>query len=170
MHRQPTIKEIQRVTGIHLGVSIPKILAPGRNKSNVHACHVAMAICKRSTNFSTKVIGREFGGKVHGTVVRAYLKIEKQALEDQNLNDVLGKIENEVMRPPVSVETLTVTAIREPIKQPPKLQDAIARVAAASQQYENDQFSSVQRISLDHLVAAAKELREAHKFHSKFKT
>ncbi|MDR2381001.1 MAG: chromosomal replication initiator protein DnaA [Bifidobacteriaceae bacterium] len=69
-------------TAQYFSVTIEDICGPSRRPQFAYPRHVAMYLCRELTELSLPVIGREFGGRDHTTVINALKKIAKQLPQD----------------------------------------------------------------------------------------
>ncbi len=87
-----TIECIQKEVCKHYGINLNELLSKKRNKQLVYPRHIAMFICRKMTDASFPLIGDQFGGRDHTTVMHGVEKIEKEAAFDQSLSVTLEKI------------------------------------------------------------------------------
>lgn len=84
MHDCPikNIGVIQRVVAEAHGQSVLVFASRTRTEAYAYCRHVAMVICRELTQHTCKDIGRCFGGRDHGTVNHATLKISNLLATD----------------------------------------------------------------------------------------
>lgn len=87
-----TIECIQKEVCKFYGLSLNDLLSKKRNKQLVYPRHIAMFICRKMTDASFPLIGDQFGGRDHTTVMHGVEKIEKEASTDQTVASILEKI------------------------------------------------------------------------------
>ncbi len=71
-----TIRSIQEQVCTYFNLDLQEFLSKKRNRKLVLPRHIAMYLCRTLTDYSLPVIGQEFGGRDHSTVVYAVKKIE----------------------------------------------------------------------------------------------
>lgn len=71
-----TIRSIQEQVCTYFKLDLQEFLSKKRNRKLVLPRHIAMYLCRTLTDYSLPVIGQEFGGRDHSTVVYALKKIE----------------------------------------------------------------------------------------------
>ncbi len=77
--RQVSVHEIQELVAEHFDVTVRDINGRRRTSRLVDARHVAMALARERTDLSLTEIGKEFGGRDHGTVINACKKVAAKA-------------------------------------------------------------------------------------------
>jgi chromosomal replication initiator protein len=87
-----TIESIQKEVCKYYGLNINELLSRKRNKQLVYPRQVAMFLCRKMTDASFPLIGDQFGGRDHTTVMHGVEKIEKEAAADQILAATLDKL------------------------------------------------------------------------------
>lgn len=90
--KKVTIECIQKEVCKYYGLNLNELLSKKRNKQLVYARHIAMFLCRRMTDASFPLIGDQFGGRDHTTVMHGVEKIEKESAADQVLASLLDKI------------------------------------------------------------------------------
>jgi chromosomal replication initiator protein len=78
----------------HYNLRMDELNSSSKNKNIVMPRQIGMYLSKELTNFSLELIGKQFGGRDHSTVLYAYNKIKKQIKEDKKLNQTITKIEH----------------------------------------------------------------------------
>ncbi|MCB1076598.1 MAG: chromosomal replication initiator protein DnaA [Verrucomicrobiae bacterium] len=73
--RQVSVQEIIERVAEHYDISPREITGKRRTSRLVEARHVAMALAREKTDLSLAEIGKEFGGRDHGTVINACRKV-----------------------------------------------------------------------------------------------
>jgi chromosomal replication initiator protein len=79
--RPITAKVILNATSTMFGFGIPELVGQSRRRPLVTARQIAMYVFRELTDFSYPMIGREFGGRDHTTVIHAVEKISEQMKE-----------------------------------------------------------------------------------------
>jgi chromosomal replication initiator protein len=77
----------------HYQVSRAELLSPTRTARVTLPRHVAMYLCRRHTDAPLGVIGKEFGGRDHSTVVHALGTIEERLRRDAELRAAVSLLE-----------------------------------------------------------------------------
>jgi chromosomal replication initiator protein len=90
--RKVTIEAIQKAAAEQFGLRLVEIKAKNNSRAIVYPRQIAMYLAKHLTEASLPEIGRQFGGKHHTTVLHSVEKIEKQRVEDKDLNRLLNKL------------------------------------------------------------------------------
>ncbi|MEQ8200615.1 MAG: chromosomal replication initiator protein DnaA [Syntrophomonadaceae bacterium] len=91
-----TIECIQKEVCKYYGVHLNELLSRKRNKQLVYPRHIAMYLCRKLTDASFPLIGDQFGGRDHTTVMHGVEKIEKEASVNQSLSSTLEKISRQL--------------------------------------------------------------------------
>lgn len=87
-----TIECIQKEVCKFYGLNLSELLSKKRNKQLVFPRQIAMFLCRKLTDASFPLIGDQFGGRDHTTVMHGVEKIERDSAADQNLYATLEKI------------------------------------------------------------------------------
>lgn len=90
--KKVTIECIQKEVCKYYGLNLNELLSKKRNKQLVYARHIAMFLCRRMTDASFPLIGDQFGGRDHTTVMHGVEKIEKESNGDPVVAALLDKI------------------------------------------------------------------------------
>lgn len=98
MKHPATIPEIQKVVAEYYGISIDEMRGQRRTKDSVFPRQVAMYISRELTKASLPVIGREFGGRDHSTVIYAYEKIKEAMKQDPEIARTINQLINRFIR------------------------------------------------------------------------
>jgi chromosomal replication initiator protein len=80
-----SIEDIQSAVERHCKVGHLELISARRTAGIVRPRQIAMFLAKNLTSNSLPVIGREFGGRDHTTVLHAVRKIEALRRRDENL-------------------------------------------------------------------------------------
>lgn len=89
---------IKRVVAHHYDVRLSDITSARRNANIVWARHVGMYLAHDLTNLSTPVIGRQFGGKDHTTVLHAVRKLSGMIEADPLVAHEIGMVADKIRR------------------------------------------------------------------------
>ncbi len=98
--RAPKIDTVKDVTARHYGISKADLESPCRKRIYAQPRQYAMYLCRKLTRNSYPMIGREFGGRDHTTVLFAYRKIAKLMKSDPALAEELRQLESRVRSDP----------------------------------------------------------------------
>lgn len=98
--RAPKIDTIKDVTARHYGIGKSDLESPCRKRIYAQPRQYAMYLCRKLTRNSYPMVGREFGGRDHTTVLFAYRKISKLIKEDAALAEELRQLEQRVRSDP----------------------------------------------------------------------
>ena len=90
--RPVTAKAILEATAELFGFSIADLTGQSRRRPLVTARQVGMYVFRELTAFSYPMIGREFGGRDHTTVIHAVEKITEQMKERQAIFDQVNEL------------------------------------------------------------------------------
>jgi chromosomal replication initiator protein len=77
-----TIVAIQDATCAHFGISREALLSRSRSERTAWPRHVAMYLTRELTDYSLPIIGREFGGRDHTTVLNACRRTSERIAAD----------------------------------------------------------------------------------------
>ncbi len=91
-----TIECIQKEVCKHYGITQNELLSKKRNKQLVYPRHIAMYLCRKLTDASFPLIGDQFGGRDHTTVMHGVDKIEKESIGNHSLASALEKISKQL--------------------------------------------------------------------------
>ncbi len=86
------VKEIVTTTSSYLQISVKEIFGDSRKKPIVMARQIAMYLTRELTEMSYPVIGKEFGGRDHTTVMHAVDKISKQMQTSREVYDQVTEL------------------------------------------------------------------------------
>ena len=90
--KQLTISAIQQTTADHFEIDPTMMKAKKKTSHIALARQVAMYLSRSLTDSSLKVIGGEFGGRDHSTVIHACDLISKRMSNDAAFRDKIDKI------------------------------------------------------------------------------
>jgi chromosomal replication initiator protein len=90
--RAPTVDEIQRLTCQAFGVSREELLSPSRAARVAWPRQVAMYLAREHTDASLPVIGAEFGGRGHTTVLHACRRTAERIAEDPQVGQTVADL------------------------------------------------------------------------------
>jgi len=80
-----TAKSIKETVSKYFGLPVEDITGKKKTKHIVYARQIAMYLCRNLTDMSLPIIGREFGGRDHTTVIHSVNKIEQDMIKDRNI-------------------------------------------------------------------------------------
>ena len=86
----PTIATIRNVVARYYGLPAIDMVSARRDYAAAHARQVGMYLARQLTRHSMPVIGREFGGRDHTTVMHGIRAVEKRMGDAQARADVAG--------------------------------------------------------------------------------
>jgi chromosomal replication initiator protein len=89
---QPTITWIQEAVSQRFGVSIEELVSPRRSQAVAYPRQVAMYLSRELTDASLPMIGKEFGGRDHTTVIHAKDKITRLIREDRTVYNLVQEL------------------------------------------------------------------------------
>lgn len=90
--RQVTIEMIQKTVCKHFDIDLSEMLSKKRNKQLVFPRQVAMYLCRKMTDASLPVIGSQFGGRDHTTVIHSIEKIDTDLKTNPQLSFQVDRI------------------------------------------------------------------------------
>ncbi len=93
---QITIPLIQKEVCAYYQVSMEEFLSKKRNKQLVLPRHIAMYLCRKLTSYSLPLIGEEFGGRDHTTVLHAIEKIEQDIQNDEKTRKAIEELNKKI--------------------------------------------------------------------------
>jgi hypothetical protein len=76
MTRRPRIADAIRIVAAEYGMTEAVIRSPIRTHEVALARHFAMWVARKATSLSLPIIGREFGGRDHTTVIYALSRVD----------------------------------------------------------------------------------------------
>lgn len=91
--RTITSVDIKNAVSQEFGIKPADLESSKRSKEIVLPRHVAMYLCREVAGLSYKQIGKEFGKRNHTTVMAACEKMAKELQENQELGELVDKIE-----------------------------------------------------------------------------
>ena len=83
--RRITIESIQKEVCKYYGIELSEMLSKKRNKNIVVPRQVAMFLCRKLTDASLPLIGDQFGGRDHTTVMHSVDKVSHEIPEQAEL-------------------------------------------------------------------------------------
>jgi chromosomal replication initiator protein len=87
-----TIARIQEAVTHRFGVTLDELVSPRRSQAVAYPRQVAMYLSRELTDASLPMIGREFGGRDHTTVIHAKDKIGKLIREDRSVYNLVQEL------------------------------------------------------------------------------
>lgn len=97
--RHINLHDIQAVVAAHYDVTVRDINGRRRTGHLALARHVAMSLARDLTGLSLAEIGKEFGGRDHGTVIHAIKKIAAKMEADTGLKRAVEYLRRQLSRP-----------------------------------------------------------------------
>ncbi len=94
--RSITIESIQKLVSEYYDVRVDDICGPKRPQVIAHPRSVAMYLCRKHTQAPFPVIGREFGGKNHTSVMTWVRKSEKEIAEGGAVKSEIDVLERKL--------------------------------------------------------------------------
>lgn len=91
--KKVSIETIQRNVSKYFGVSVADMASKKRTKIVSFPRQIGMFLCRKLAGASYPMIGMRFGGKDHTTVLHACHAIEKRFKRDEELRDIINRIE-----------------------------------------------------------------------------
>ncbi len=92
-----TIGMIQKAVADHFHLHVHDLTGTKRTKDIANARMIAMYLCRKLTSNAQQVIGQEFGGRNHSTVIHACKEIEKICLKDENIKHTLTQLQKKIL-------------------------------------------------------------------------
>ena len=87
-----TIPRIQETVSQRFGVTLEELVSPRRSQAVAYPRQVAMYLSRELTDASLPMIGREFGGRDHTTVIHAKDKITRLIREDRSVYNLVQEL------------------------------------------------------------------------------
>jgi chromosomal replication initiator protein len=87
-----TIPRIQEVISQRFGVTLEELVSPRRSQSVAYPRQVAMYLSRELTDASLPMIGKQFGGRDHTTVIHAKDKITRLIREDRSVYNLVQEL------------------------------------------------------------------------------
>ncbi len=97
VHKKIHIDTVQAVVEEFYHVSHEDLIGPRRIKNIAFARHVAVYLANDMCEMTTPVIGAEFGGRDHTTVLNSIKVVEKKMKEDRTLCEDLQALRNKII-------------------------------------------------------------------------
>lgn len=88
--------KIIKTVAAYYGISIDEIVGTKRNKELVYPRQVSMYLIRSELNTSFPLIGKEFGGKDHTTIMHACDKIEKEISKNEALQKDISTLKERI--------------------------------------------------------------------------
>jgi len=88
-----SIESVQKTVSKYFGIRVADITSKRRTKLVTLPRQVAMFLCRKLAAASYPMIGMRFGGKDHTTVLHACHTIETRLKQDEELRDILTRLE-----------------------------------------------------------------------------
>jgi chromosomal replication initiator protein len=87
-----TIPRIQEAVSQRFGVTLDELVSPRRSQSVAYPRQVAMYLSRELTDASLPMIGKQFGGRDHTTVIHAKDKITRLIREDRSVYNLVQEL------------------------------------------------------------------------------
>jgi chromosomal replication initiator protein len=87
-----TIPRIQEAVSQRFGVTLEELVSPRRSQAVAYPRQVAMYLSRELTDASLPMIGKQFGGRDHTTVIHAKDKISRLILEDRSVYNLVQEL------------------------------------------------------------------------------
>ena len=87
-----TISRIQEAVSKRFGVTLDELVSPRRSQAVAYPRQVAMYLSRELTDSSLPMIGKEFGGRDHTTVIHAKDKITRLIREDRSVYNLVQEL------------------------------------------------------------------------------
>jgi chromosomal replication initiator protein len=87
-----TIPRIQDAVSQRFGVTIDELVSPRRSQAVAYPRQVAMYLSRELTDASLPMIGKQFGGRDHTTVIHAKDKITRLIREDRSVYNLVQEL------------------------------------------------------------------------------
>jgi chromosomal replication initiator protein len=94
-----TIARIQQNVCERFSVTHDELVSPRRSQAVAYPRQVAMYLCRELTDASLPMIGKEFGGRDHTTVIHAKDKITKLIREDRSVYNLVQELTARIKQP-----------------------------------------------------------------------
>lgn len=96
-HKHIHIDTVQHVVEEFYHVSHEDLIGPRRTKNIAFARHVAIYLAMDMCEMTTPMVGAEFGGRNHSTVLSSIKVVEKKIKEDRSLCEDLQAMRNKII-------------------------------------------------------------------------
>jgi len=93
-----TVESIQKVVANFFNIKVSDLKSPKKLKIYALPRQISMYLCRTMTKSSFPEIGAKFGGKDHSTVIHAFRQVDKKALEDSYIKNVIETLKNELQK------------------------------------------------------------------------
>ena len=95
-HKKIHIDTVQSVVEDFFGVTHEELIGPRRNANIAFARHVAIYLAIDMCEMTTPMVGAQFGGRDHSTVLNSIKVVEKKLKADRGLADDLQQLRNKI--------------------------------------------------------------------------
>ena len=95
--KDPTIEDVQRTVCEHFGLTLNDLKSKRRTQNLVIPRQIAMFLTRKLVNASFPVIGEQFGGRDHSTVIHAQSAITQRQAADPSLRAIIERLERNVV-------------------------------------------------------------------------
>ncbi len=93
----PTVRDVTCAVSDHFGVRPTDLSSKRRTRKISFPRQIAMYLCRKHTTCSYSDIGADFGGRDHSSVIHAARVVSKKLKEDDNVANILNKIERDLL-------------------------------------------------------------------------
>ena len=90
-------EDIQRIVCEHFGLSIGELKSKRRTQNLVVPRQIAMFLTRKLVQASYPVIGEQFGGRDHSTVIHSVDKVQRQMSRDRTFRDRIESARSELV-------------------------------------------------------------------------
>ena len=94
--KEITVELIQKLVAHHYEIAVDKLQGKTRKRSIVIARQLSMYLAKNLTNKSLKVIGENFGGRDHSTVIYSCRAVQDMMDTDRTFKNTVGELEKKI--------------------------------------------------------------------------
>jgi chromosomal replication initiator protein len=95
--KEPTIEDVQRTVCEHYGLTINDLKSKRRTQNLVVPRQIAMFLTRKLVNASYPMIGEQFGGRDHSTVIHAQSAITQRQAANPALRATIERLERNVV-------------------------------------------------------------------------
>ncbi len=96
INKEITVDYIKKIVADHLNVPLDKLESETRKRQVVIARQLSMFLAKNLTTSSLKVIGDQFGGRDHSTVIHSCRAVQDMMDTDLIFKDTVADLEKKI--------------------------------------------------------------------------
>ena len=96
IYSNTSIATIQRAVADYYQITVEAMKSKKRSNPIAYPRMLAMYLCRMLTEESTTIIGLEFGGRDHSTVIHAFDKITEDLKENKELQNIINEIKSKM--------------------------------------------------------------------------